>query len=149
MQSQQATIKDIPRLNLISVESKKHWGYPDDWIEHWRPDLTVTRAFLKENHVLKLVLEGEIRGFCAISESPEQYEIEHLWVQPAFIGKGLGKFLLEASLEKVVRRPIDIVVVADPNAEGFYTSQGFVTFNAVESYPKGRFLPLMRKSLTP
>ena len=31
-------------------------------------------------------------------------------------------------------------------AEAFYASQGFETFDKTESFPKGRFLPVMKKS---
>ena len=60
------------------------------------------------------------------------------------MGKGFGKVLLQHSLKEVVKKEKDIIVVADPNAETFYVKQGFVTYDQIESLPKGRFLPVMK-----
>ena len=49
-----------------------------------------------------------------------------------------------AKNDEVVNEPKEIIVESDPNAEAFYTSQGFETFDKIESFPKGRFLPVMR-----
>lgn len=62
-----------------------------------------------------------------------------------FMGKGLGRRLLEAALPLAVKEPKPIIVESDPNAEAFYAKLGFVTFDRIESYPPGRYLPVMRK----
>lgn len=141
-----ATLDDLPMLNVISVASKRHWGYPDEWIDNWKDDLTITENFLSENQIFKLKITGKIIGFCAISEDEIQYEVEHLWVLPDYIGKGYGKLLLKESLHKAVVKNKPVIVIADPNAEPFYASQGFKTFEKMESFPKGRFLPIMRST---
>ena len=81
-----------------------------------------------------------------MQENDKEYEITHLWVKPEFIGKGYGKHLLSETIKKVATKKKSIIVESDPNAEVFYTSLGFVTFDKIESYPKGRFLPIMKKS---
>jgi len=140
-----AEIEDIPTLNKISVTSKKHWGYSQELIELWLDDLTITTDYFPKVHIYKLVIESQIVGFCAISENAENYEVDHLWVLPEFIGKGWGKELLNTSLQKSVVKDKSINVVADPFAEAFYVSQGFKTYHKIESIPKGRYLPVMRK----
>lgn len=141
-----ATTEDIPTLNKISIASKKHWGYPNEWIEHWRDDLALTPKDFEESVVLNAVLENRIIGFCVMGETAEVYEVFHLWLDPAYIGKGYGKTLLAQSLAKVVVKPKDIIVEADPYAEAFYAKMGFVTYSKVaSSYPEGRVLPVMRK----
>ncbi len=147
-----ATIEDTERLNHISLASKQHWGYPQDWIDHWREDLKVIPAYFEEHQVIKAEVEDQgeknIVGFCIIGETEQAYEVLHLWVDPPYIGKGYGKVLLNQALEMSMATPKDILVEADPNAEAFYQSQGFVTFDQVKSiYPEGRVLPLMRKSI--
>jgi predicted GNAT family N-acyltransferase len=64
---------------------------------------------------------------------------------PEYIGMGLGKQLLAESIRAFVKEEKEIIVKADSNAEPFYRSQGFVTFDQVESFPKGRYLPVMRR----
>jgi N-acetylglutamate synthase-like GNAT family acetyltransferase len=140
-----AELKDVNQLNTISVASKMHWGYPIDWLEHWKDDLTITENYLTKNSIFKLIIEKEIAGFCAIEEREDEYEIAHLWVLPIHIGKGYGKFLLSETLKHVIKKEKPIIVVADPNAEKSYQQMGFKTFAQKESYPKGRFLPVMRK----
>ncbi len=138
---------DIPTLNKISVASKSYWGYPPEWIKKWLPDLHLSERDFSTQSIYKLDLGGSIIGFCAIQENKSNYEIMHLWVLPDHIGKGYGTLLLNKSLKKTMTRIKDIIVEADPNAEAFYTRHGFSTFDKVASYPKGRFLPLMKKSI--
>jgi GNAT superfamily N-acetyltransferase len=136
---------EVPLLNEISLASKQHWGYPPEWMEHWRPGLLVSEAYLQLHSVY--VAEGRegLMGFMALEKEPEGVEITHLWVLPAFMGQGCGKRLLQQVLALEVPPGIPIVVEADPHAEGFYKRQGFVPIGNRESYPKGRFLPILQK----
>ena len=108
-------------------------------------DLTISAEKFDEQSILLAEQDDQIIGFCAIKEAPEQFEILHLWLLPQHIGKGYGKQLLHETLHALTSKNKPIIVEADPNAEAFYSSQGFVTFDKIESYPKGRFLPVMRK----
>ncbi len=137
--------EDLPTLNRISVASKKHWGYPEEWLEKWRADLTLTEAQVGEGAVRVLEIDRRAAGFCSIVEQPGYYEVVHLWLLPEYIGKGYGKWLLQQTIEAAAEHPKPILVEADPHAEVFYRSQGFATFDRVESYPPGRFLPVMRR----
>lgn len=136
---------DVQILNSISIASKMHWNYPQEWLRQWLVDLTFTQAYIAHNFVYKLLVEEETVGVIAIEENNEVYEITHLWILPKYIGKGYGKKLLNTVTAFVVKPGAEIFVESDPNAEGFYQSQGFTTFATKESYPKGRFLPFMRK----
>ncbi|ELR70807.1 GCN5-related N-acetyltransferase [Fulvivirga imtechensis AK7] len=139
--------RDLNTLNRISVASKKHWGYPDHWIARWHDDLTITENNLLIHHVYKLRLDRITIGFCEIRKEIDYYEITHLWISPEFIGQGYGQYLLNAAMQAVVPPGSYVVVESDPNAENFYRRLGFTTFDYVESYPKGRFLPVMKKNI--
>ncbi len=143
-----ADIDDLETLNTISVKSKAYWGYPESWIEKWLDELTLDEHKFSNQNILVVENENRLIGYSSIVENSENYEILHLWILPAYIGKGLGKKLLEKTIRKFVIKDKEIIVEADPNAEPFYQSQGFVTYDRVESFPKGRFLPLMRKTIT-
>lgn len=142
------TAADLPLLNKISWQSKAFWDYPEEWLKRWKENLTITEDILHKQSVLLAEHDNTAIGFCVISEAPAQFEVEHLWVLPAHIGKGYGKRLLNEALSRFTSTNKPIHVEADPNAESFYARQGFVTFDQVESYPPGRFLPLMRKVAT-
>ncbi len=145
MEIRKAIVKDIPELNRLSIASKKHWGYPDEWIANWLDELTLTPEKFVRQNILVGELNGEIIGFCSITESESEYEILHLWVVPQFIGQGYGKKILTRTMDEFVTSDKPIIVEADPNAESFYKSLGFETFDKVESFPKGRLLPVMKK----
>lgn len=140
-----AVTADIEALNLVCLASKRYWNYPEAWISMWKDDLTLTEQDLMEASVLVLEVEGHVKGFCSIKSHEDAYEVLHLWLLPAFIGKGLGKDLLENALDRVFDADLPILVEADPHAEAFYKKQGFRTYGKKESFPKGRFLPLMKK----
>lgn len=140
-----AQLQDLPSLNRISIASKKYWGYPEEWIDHWMPDLIISEEDIAR-HLLQIAQIGDlIIGFFCMSEEAEYYEIKHLWILPEFIGKGFGRKLLNYSLGLLsdVNKPIQ--VVSDPNAEEFYKKLGFKTIGKIESYPPGRFLSVLRK----
>lgn len=147
VQITQAATSDIEELNKLSIASKMHWNYPEEWMEKWKADLALTEKDFSTHSIFKLTeASGSILGFCAIKEYANKYEVVHLWVKPAHMGKGYGKQLLNESIKRIVVKEKPVIVEADPNAERFYLSQGFITFSKRESFPAGRFLPLMRKA---
>lgn len=136
---------DLPELNRISLASKKYWGYPDEWLEHWKKDLEITTTHLQEQYALLAEIEDRIIGFVCISGNEDHYEITHLWISPEHIGKGYGRSLLRQALNEYCKDSRPVLVTADPNAEAFYRKQGFQTVGQEESYPPGRMLPVMKK----
>lgn len=144
---EKAEIQDIELLNQISIASKMYWDYPQEWLEYWKDSLSLKEEDFSIQSIYKLVENATILGFCPIKETKEAYEIYHLWIKPDCIGKSYGKFLLNESLQRIVSQAKPILVEADPNAEAFYQRQGFLTFSQVESYPSGRYLPLMKKEI--
>ena len=137
--------EDIQAINIISIQSKAYWGYPDAWLERWKDDLTISKPEINELEILIIQKDNVPIGFSALFEDEQNYEIRHLWLKPDYIGKGLGKQLLHETIKEIVRKEKPIFVEADPNAEAFYERMGFKTIGFVESYPKGRFLPIMKK----
>jgi len=142
----QAIIDELPTLNEISMLSKAHWGYPKAWLEAWKDGLLISQEQFLQQYILVVEVDQQIIGFSAMKEQIANYEILHLWLLPAYIGKGIGKKLLQTIIQTFAKHDKPIIVEADPNAEAFYKSQGFVTFTQVESFPKGRFLPVMKKA---
>ncbi|MCB0669719.1 MAG: GNAT family N-acetyltransferase [Saprospiraceae bacterium] len=137
--------RDLHQLNRISYASKSFWDYPEEWLNKWKSDLEVSQRDIEEQNILVAIIEDRIIGFCQIKEEINKFEINHLWILPRHMGQGIGRELLNAAIDTLTSGTKQIEVLADPNAEAFYQKQGFVTFSKVESYPKGRYLPLMRK----
>ena len=139
-----ANTADIQTLNRISLASKRHWNYPEEWISMWKDDLTLDENDLLNSSVIVLEVRTIVKGFCSIRTNSDHYEVLHLWLLPELIGQGLGKVLLQTSMDRTIEKNLPILVEADPHAEAFYAKQGFVTYDKKESYPKGRYLPLMK-----
>ena len=82
-------------LSLIAYAAKRHWGYPERWMERWREGLTITPEFVEGNEVYAALVEGEPVGFYALVGEGCRIELEHLWVLPERMGTGVGRALLE------------------------------------------------------
>ena len=120
-----ATVDDTARLTSLAHAAKRYWGYPEDWIKKWQPELTISNDYVNENEVYLFVVENEVRGFYALVVGKEKAELDHLWVAPQHIGTGLGKQLFVHALQRATDRDIsEVEISADPNAEGFYKKMG-------------------------
>ncbi|MGA9993996.1 MAG: GNAT family N-acetyltransferase [Pyrinomonadaceae bacterium] len=120
-----AELFEAETLTEIAHAAKRHWGYPERWIECWRETLTITPEFIRSNEVY-LAEQGEATlGFYALIMQGEQAELEHMWVRPELIGTGLGRELMEHAKRMAVSRGVRVVnITADPNALGFYLRMG-------------------------
>src|SRR5262245_21874578 len=109
---------DAETLTEISHAAKRYWGYPELWIKHWSPDITITPAYITANDVyVACTNNDEILGFYALIAGPDSTELDHLWIRPAHIGKGVGKELFLHAMEHAKRRgEPSVQITADPNA---------------------------------
>ena len=126
----QADAKDAERLSQIAFAAKSYWNYPEEYLKLWKEELTITSAYIRKNTVLKAVNEqGKILGFgsIAFSAALDAYEIGHLWVNPKYIGTGVGHRVLNSLIQYAQKIGIKrLYSVSDPNAQGFYEKMGFV-----------------------
>ena len=147
---QQASPDQAERLTSIAFAAKAYWGYPQRWMELWRPQLTITAEYIEENESW-IAFAGEIPiGFYTVQEKNGNAWIENLWVLPDFIGKGIGQLLFSHAVELSRQRGYKILQLeADPNAAGFYEKMGMKKIgeriSAIESLP--RRLPIMELEL--
>jgi len=146
-----ATPEDADTLTRIAFAAKRHWGYPEPWIQHWRDGLTVTPEFVRNNEAYAAVSDGEPFAFYALTGASDELELEHLWVSPGWIGSGVGRLLFEHAMREAARRGASAVEIeADPNAEGFYLRMGArrVGEYGYEIDGRKRTLPLMALELS-
>jgi len=138
-------LHDLPELTEIAFAAKRHWGYPPEWMELWRDELTASPAQAASGWAFAARLDGVIVGWCALELTPPAAEITACWVRPSHIGRGVGSELLDHALPKAELAGIhEVTALADPNAEEFYRRRGFERIGREESSPPGRHLPLMR-----
>ena len=120
-----AAPEDADALSRIAFAAKGHWGYPGGWMERWRDGLTVAPDFVHRNEVWAAVADDVPAGFYALVGEGRVLGLEHLWVSPARIGTGVGRFLFDHAVRRAAALGAEALSIeADPNAEGFYLRMG-------------------------
>lgn len=136
-------------LTDITNKSKAYWGYSDQQMDEWSDLLTITKDYIESNEVYKLLVEDLPIGYYSyFNVEKNTVKLDNLFVLPEHIGKGFGKFLMNDFLKKIGKTERKrIILDADPNAEQFYESFGFIKTGEIETSIKDRILPIMEKKL--
>lgn len=133
---------DARELTQLAVASKRYWGYPEDLIALWLPDLEFTPESIRTHSVIIAEQNGSIVGVVAISHSDTRAELEGLWVDPTQVRRGLGRALFrEGIVQARAHGATSLLIDSDPNAEAFYLRLGARRTGSVPSTPPGRNLP--------
>jgi GNAT superfamily N-acetyltransferase len=141
----EASTDEAAALTAIAQDAKRHWGYPEHWIQHWQEDLTISSDFISNNQVYVAEREDEIIGFYALVVGDQQAELEHMWVAPKYIGTGVGKELFIHAMQIAAGENASAVEISsDPNAEGFYERMGASRIGEVTSEIDGQTRQLPR-----
>lgn len=121
----------------------------------WRRSVSKTHTFLTnkdineiENYVPQALKEvehlvvaqnnGDYFGFMGV----EQHRLEMLFLLPQYIGKGIGRKLMEYGAEKYQISEVT-VNEQNPHAVGFYEHLGFKTYERTATDEQGRPFPLL------
>ena len=142
-------------LTALSRRAKAQWGYDPELLRRWADDLRVTPEDIDRDAVLVAeVGDGPdpIVGFARVTTGPPSStgeptpaQLKDLWVTPEDMGRGVGRALFAAACEVARTLPADqLVIVADPNAEGFYLRMGARRIGEEASeVVDGRQLPIL------
>ena len=150
IQIRRAMPEEAAVLTEIAHAAKRHWGYPENWIEHWKGDLTITRDFISNHEVYVAVTDKEIAGCCALVVKDSHAELEHMWIRPQYMGAGYGKALFVHVMQRAATLSANAVELsADPNAEGFYKHMGATRIGEVRSEIEGQPRVLPRMTVDP
>jgi GNAT superfamily N-acetyltransferase len=139
-----ARLAEKPALDALCFRAKAHWGYDADFMEKSREALRVPKAAILGGRAF--VAEGPHGVAVLGAERGEIVLLESLFIEPAFIGKGIGAALFRHAA--AVARADEahwLEIHADPFAAGFYDRMGAERTGAVPSGRiAGRMLPLFR-----
>jgi N-acetylglutamate synthase-like GNAT family acetyltransferase len=150
MQIRRASPDEADTLTSIAHAAKRHWNYPEQWIEQWRADLTITPGFIANNEVYVAVVGGDITGCCALVVGDSLAELEHMWIDMRQMGNGVGRALFEHTKQRAQELGLtELELSADPNAEGFYERMGAKRIGEIQADMDGqtRVLPRMKVEL--
>jgi GNAT superfamily N-acetyltransferase len=150
MEIRSALTADAAALTRIAHAAKRHWGYPEAWMRLWNRDLTVSPRFIAAHRVACAIADERIVGFYALSREASIFELEHMWVGPEHMGRGVGARLFAHAVETVRALGGDrLTIASDPNAEAFYRRMGARRLGEVASIPTPRMLPLLVVDVAP
>jgi GNAT superfamily N-acetyltransferase len=125
MQIVRAKPQDAEALTEIAHAAKRHWGYPEKWIEIWRDTLTIRAEFIAANMAWCAMEDSRAVGFYVLTHESDGLHLDHLWIVPDAMGRGIGRALFEHAVEETRRLGHETLrIEADPNAEGFYARMG-------------------------
>ena len=143
-----ARVDEARLLSDLALRSKAHWGYSPEFIERCRAELSYSEEQLLAEHMRFFVIETAQRivGFYALQRlSRTEVELEAMFVEPACIGKGFGRLLIDHAKGVAAEMGAQqLVVQSDPYAEHFYAAAGGVVTGTRESASiPGRHLPTL------
>jgi GNAT superfamily N-acetyltransferase len=150
MYIRRALPEEAVALSQIALSAKSHWGYPERWMELWKPQLTFSPAYFQENESWVAETQGEPGAFYTLQDRDGIAWLENLWVTPALIGKGVGKMLFLHAAQTARGRGFKILQLeADPNAFGFYEKMRMHKIGERHSQVEGqpRILPILQLEL--
>lgn len=132
-------------LTQLAFRSKAYWGYDTKLLEVWRDELTVSEEMIRD-FISYVAQSGDrVVGFWC-REPKEEHSAGFLFIEPDWIGKGVGRLLWEAVMADAKQRGLRYLTwEADPNAEPFYLRMGAYRIGLKASdVVEGRKLPVMR-----
>ncbi|MCH7412268.1 GNAT family N-acetyltransferase [Belliella sp. R4-6] len=125
-------------------------------IDVWEKSVLATHTFLKRSDFesIKILVQtmdfGELDVFCLTEEEEMlgfigiyDFKIEMLFLSPDYIGKNLGRMLLEYALTELKANKVD-VNEQNIHAVGFYQKFGFVEYERSELDDQGNPFPILR-----
>ena len=152
-QIRDARAADAATLSALALRSKALWPYDETFIAACKDELTYSEAQLKDPNLVFRVAEidGAIAAFAALDlRCAGEEEVLALFVDPAFVRRGLGQRLWDDAVRMAISRGVRALQIAsDPYAEPFYAAMGARRVGEIASQSiAGRVLPLMRYSCT-
>jgi N-acetylglutamate synthase-like GNAT family acetyltransferase len=115
---------DHARLRELTFASKAHWGYDHDLVRGWADELD----FDCGQELWVVEADGGIVAWAALAPpSGGVAVLDHLWVDPAAMGKGLGSRLFHVAADRARELGAErLEWSAEVNAIGFYEKVGGV-----------------------
>ena len=143
-------------LNIAKYKDSDHAGL----VDLWERSVRATHHFLKPGAIesLKVLVKGidfhSFDVYCAFTEENKMagilgvYEtkLEMLFLSPEYMGKGVGRQLMEFCLDKLHVNMVDVNEDND-HAIGFYKKFGFKVYDRTEVDDHGNPYPILKMKL--
>lgn len=134
---------ELQAATELSLRSKAFWGYDSAFMAACVAELTLSENDLAQTEIVLAVLDGAMAGVAQVSHCVAGCFLEKLFVDPPFMGRGIGRRLFQWSCAAASELgACEMVVEADPDAVPFYVAMGCVPAGTAASGSiSGRKLP--------
>jgi GNAT superfamily N-acetyltransferase len=131
--------EEAEALTALILRAKSHWGYDQSFLEACRPMLTLKPESIEHDLVYCAEIESRVIGVSHLKRVDEVTVcLDDLFVEPAFIGQGIGGLLWRHAVEIAkTMGATSLVFGADPHARPFYEHMGAI----VEGYDQSTIVP--------
>ena len=77
----------------------------------------------------KIIIEGVLGGFFVVKHNPDHLYLDHLYVEPGFQRRGVGRAVIDSVLRQSeqLQLPVRLGALRQSSANLFYQSLGFVS----------------------
>jgi ribosomal protein S18 acetylase RimI-like enzyme len=121
-----ATARDADAIADVYLRSRKELvacaplAHPDDTVRRW-----VRERLVPAGRTTVAVTDGRVIGFLTVSTDAEASWIEHLYLLPAWVGRGVGTRLLDLARRRLAP-PVRLhTFQGNERARRFYESREF------------------------
>jgi GNAT superfamily N-acetyltransferase len=136
-------------LREMAIASKTHWGYDREWVQRWAEAGGFSREALLTRDIYVAEVGGEPVGWASVILKGEVCWLDDLWIEPAWIGKGIGSRLWRHAAGRALEHgAVRMEWEAEPNAIGFYEKMGGRYLRDSAEKEWGRVLPIMGVTLS-
>lgn len=136
------------RLREIAIAAKASWGYDLDRVREWAQGGDFTPEGLVRIGAFVTEEDGVVVGWAALIARGEVAWLEDLWVEPAWMRRGIGAALFQAAADRAraagARR---MEWEAEPNALPFYERLGARRVRDSSPTSWGRSVPVLSVDL--
>ncbi len=147
----QARPGEAQALTALCFRSKAHWGYDAEFMRLCVPTLMVSEESIAQGRVLVAIDDaGRTIGTVSVGRDGGDAELALMFVEPAAMGRGIGRLLFEAAAGLARRLGYRrMTILADVNAAPFYERLGarYLRDERSDAIP-GRMLPFYEYDLT-
>ena len=115
-------------------------------MENWKDVLTIKPEFIATEETFSAEADGQIVGFYMLVARAKQMSLEHLWVLPIAMGRGIGRALFSHAIQRAKALGAQAIrIESDPHAEKFYEHMGARRVEVMSTELEGqpRSLPVM------
>ena len=123
---------EASELSKIAVRAKGQWGYSQRQLVAWRDALTVSPHDVAAYPTFVAERDSVVAGWYQLDADARS--LEHLWVDPPFMGIGIGRALLTHAGHQAREAGRAVLHIdADPHALGFYLACGAAAVGEVSA----------------